>query len=72
MRILNAVRLDVTVHYGINGESGYRFYSQFLGNVLPVTDDRGEADIQLLGDFLVDKTLGDELQDLDFTSGKVV
>ena len=54
MRILDAIGLDVTVHYGINSESGHRFYSQFLGNVLPVTDDRGEADVQLLGDFLVD------------------
>ena len=72
MRILDAIGLDVTVHYGINGESGHRFYSQFLGNVLPVTDDRGEADVQLLGDFLVDEALGDELQNLDFAGGKVV
>ena len=72
MRILDAIGLDVTVHYGINGETRHRFYSQFLGNVLPVTDDRGEADVQLLGDFLVDEALGDEFQNLDFAGGKVV
>ena len=72
MRILDAVRLDVPVHDGINGEPGYRFYSQFLGNVLPVTDDRGEADVQLFGYFLIDKSLGNELQHLDFAGGKVV
>ena len=72
MRILDAVRLDIPVHHGINGESGHRFDAQFLRNVLPVTDDCGEANIQFLGDFLVDKTLGDELQDFDFAGGKVV
>ena len=72
MRILDAIGLDVPVHDGINGEPGYRFYSQFLGYVLSVTDDCGEADVQLIGYFLVDKSLGDELQHLDFASGKVV
>ena len=61
MRILNAVCFDISVHDGINGESGYRFDSQFLGNVLPVTDDRGKADIQFLGNFLVDESFGDAM-----------
>ena len=72
MRILDAVRFDISVHDGINGESGHRFDAQFLCNVLPVTDDCGEADIQFLGYFRVDKSLGDELQDFDFAGGKVV
>ena len=72
MRILNAVRFDISVHDGINGESGYRFDSQLLGNVLPVTDDRGKADIQFLGNFLVDESFGDQFQNFDFTGGKIV
>ena len=66
MRILNAVCFDISVHHGINGEPGHRFDAQFLRNVLPVTDDCGEANIQFLGDFLVDKSLGDELLDFYF------
>ena len=69
MRILNAVCLDITVHYGINRESGYRFDSQFLGNVLSVADDRGKADVQFFGNFLVDESLGYQFQYLDFTRG---
>ena len=72
MRILNAVCFDISVHHGINGESGHRLDAQFLGDILPVTDNCGKANAQLFSDFLIDKTLGDELQDLDFTSRKVV
>ena len=72
MRILNAVRYYVSVHYGINGESGYRFDTQFLGYVLAVTDDRSEANVQLFGDFLVDEAFGYEHKHFDFASGKIV
>ena len=72
MRILNAVCFDISVHYGINGEPGYRFDSQFLGNVLPMTDHRGKADVQFLGNFLVDESFGYQFQYFDFTGGKIV
>ena len=72
MRILNAVCLNITVHFGINGESGNRFDSQFLGNVLSMADNRGKADIQLLSNFLVDESFGYQFQYFDFTGGKIV
>ena len=72
MRILDAICLNIPVHDGINGKSGYRFDPQFLGNVLPVTDDRSKADTQFVGYFLIYKSPGKEFQDFDFSGGKVV
>ena len=72
MRILDAIRLYISVHHGINGESGDGFDTQFLGDILSVTDDRGEANIQFLSYFLIDKTFGDEYKYLDFSGRKIV
>ena len=54
MRILDAVRLDIPVHHGINGESRHRFDAQFLRDVLPVTDYGGKSDFEFLGNLLID------------------
>ena len=72
MRILDAIRLYISVHHGINGESGDGFDTQFLGDILSVTDDRGEANIQFLSYFLIDEAFGDEHKYLDFSGGKIV
>ena len=37
---------------------------QFLHDVLPVSDDSSEADVQVVGNLLVDATLGQEDGDL--------
>ena len=53
----DAVRLDIAVHHGIDGESGNRLDAQLLGDVLPMGDDSGQTDVQLLGNFLIYQTL---------------
>ena len=66
MRILNAIRLYISVHDGIDRQTRYRFDAQFLGDVLSVTDDRSEANIQFFSYLLIDKTLGDQYKHFDF------
>ena len=66
MRILDTIRLYIPVHDGIDSQSRYRLDAQFLGYVLPMADDRSEADVQFLGNFLVDKSFGDEYKYLNF------
>ena len=53
----DAVCLDIAVHHGIDGESGNRLDAQLLGDVLPMGDDSGQTDVQLLGNFLIYQTL---------------
>ena len=69
---LNAVRFYIPVHYGIDGESGYRLNAEFLRNVLAVSDDGGETDVQFVGYLLVDESFGDEYQHFDLASREVV
>ena len=67
MRILDAVCLHISVHYGIDGKPGYRFDAQFFGDILPVTDNGSETDVQFVGYFLVDESFGNKHQYLNFT-----
>ena len=53
---LYPVGIDVAVHHGIDCQSRYGLDTQFLHNVLAVGDDGGEADVQFVGNLLVDKS----------------
>ncbi len=69
---LYPVGIDVAVHHGIDCQSRYGLDTQFLHNVLAVGDDGGEADVQFVGNLLVDKSFGDEHQHFYLAGGKFV
>ena len=69
---LYPVGIDVAVHHGIDCQSRYGLDTQFLHNVLAVSDDGGEADVQFVGNLLVDKSFGDEHQHFYLAGGKFV
>ena len=60
MAFSDAVRLDVAVHHGIDGQGGYGVHVEFFHDVLAVGDDGGGADVQTVGDFLVGQPADDE------------
>ena len=68
----DAVRFHIPVHHGVDGEARDGLDAQFLGDVLAVGDDGGQADVQAVGNFLVDEAADDEYQHLDLSGGKLV
>lgn len=51
---LKRVGVDVTVHHGIDRQAGSRTDAQFCHDVLAMSDNRREADVQLICNLLVD------------------
>lgn len=49
-----------------------RFDAQLFGNVLPMRDYGGQADIQFVRDLFVDQSFGDQDQHLDFACREFV
>ena len=58
------------MHDGIDGEGRDALHAQLVHDVTAMGDDGGEADVQAVGNLLVDKALDNERHDFDFTVGK--
>ena len=58
------------MHDGIDGEGGDTLHAELLHDVLAMGDDSGEADMQLVGNLLINITLYDERHDLYLTVGE--
>ena len=56
--ILNAVGVNVSVHDGIDSQSGNGFYTEFFRNVLSVGYNCCQTNIQFFSYFLVYISLG--------------
>ena len=57
---LDGVDVDVAVGDGVDGEGGYAAEAELIHDVFAMGDDGGEADVQFVGNLLVDKTLNNE------------
>ena len=63
---------DVAIHHGIETESRHGFDAQFGGEVLAVAEHRVDADIQLVGNLFVHKSLGHQFQYFGLAGREVV
>ena len=59
---LNLVDIYIPVHDGIDSQGGDALHAELLHDVLAMGDDRGQTNVQLVGNLLVDITLHDERQ----------
>ena len=69
MLCLYAVDIYITVGDGIDGECRNAFDVKLFQNVAAVSDDRGQADVQAVGNFFVDITLDNESHHLYLAVG---
>ena len=67
---LYSINIDISVHHGIDGQCGYAFHTKFLGYVLAVTHHGGQADVEHVGNFLVDMSLCHKRQHLNLAVGE--
>ena len=58
------------MHDGIDGECRNALHAQFVHDVLAVGDDRRQANVQPVGNLLVDIALHNQRHDLDFAVGE--
>ena len=58
------------MHDGIDGEGGDTLHTELLHDVFAMGDDSGEADMQLVGNLLINITLYDERHDLYLSVGE--
>ncbi len=66
---LYSVRFHISVHHGIDSQPGHGLDTQLLGDILAVGDDGGQADVQFVGNLLVDETFGNQHQHFYFAAG---
>ena len=69
---LYSINIDISVHHGIDGQCGYAFHPKFFGYVLAVTHHGGQADVEHVGNLLVDMSLCHERQHLKLAVGEGV
>ena len=67
---LYRIDIDVAVGDGVDGEGGDALEAEFVHDVFAVGDDRGEADVEFVGDLFVDEALDNEGHDFDFAVGE--
>ena len=70
LQFSNFINVYVAMHDRVDCKGGDTFESQLVHDVLPMGDDRGEANVQLLGDLLVDVALHDERHHLYLAVGE--
>ena len=62
--------VDVSGGYGAEDQFGERAHAELLHDVAAVCDDRREADVELLGDLLVDQAAGQQREHLRLAVGQ--
>ena len=63
-------QVDVPVHHGVDDDVRERMGVELGHDVFAVGDDRGQADVELVGNLLVDETFGQERHHLNLTGGE--
>ena len=58
--LLDRTHVDKIVEQGVKGETGDCLDAQFVGDILPMGDDRCQPNIQFVGNLLIDISLNDE------------
>ena len=60
LKRLNFIDVYISVHYGINGKRTHTLHSQFFHNVLTMCNYGCHSDIELVGNFFINKSLHDQ------------
>ena len=68
--MLDFIDIYITVHHGIDSQGGDALHAELLHDVLAMGDDRGQTDVQLVSNLLVDIPLHDKRQHLNLTIGE--
>ena len=65
----DSIRLYIPIHNGIHSKPGYGFNSQLFGDILAVSNNRGQADIEFIGYLFINVTFANEHKYFNPTDG---
>ncbi len=69
-KVLNFIDVYIAVHNGVYGKGRNGLHAELVHDILAVGDYGGQADVQVVCNLLVDKSLYDERHDFNLTVGK--